>query len=202
MLSKEKNDVRFLNIGANDGLSNDPLTEFIFTKHWKGLLIEPVTPVFNRLKAIYGKNPNVQCINAAISDMNSEREFYYIESAPELHPGVDQIGSFSKEHVMSHKDFFPGCLKHFKTVNIKCKKLQSVLDESDIGNVDLYLIDTEGYDYHIIKQIDFKKTAPSLIIFEHLHLSKKEKKEAFRLLRSNHYYLKIGKANTIAKLKS
>ena len=43
----------FMNIGANDGLAGDPLREFIVTKGWNGILVEPVDYVFQRLVKAY-----------------------------------------------------------------------------------------------------------------------------------------------------
>lgn len=39
----------FIQIGSNDGLANDPLREFVLSKRWKGILVEPVPYLFDRL---------------------------------------------------------------------------------------------------------------------------------------------------------
>jgi hypothetical protein len=40
LLSKDK--VRFIQIGANDGIKNDPVHAFIKKYYWTGILVEPI----------------------------------------------------------------------------------------------------------------------------------------------------------------
>src|SRR5215467_4813948 len=40
-LARTGEPVFFVNIGANDGLAGDPLREFITTRGWRGILVEP-----------------------------------------------------------------------------------------------------------------------------------------------------------------
>jgi hypothetical protein len=41
--------IRFINVGANDGISKDPVYQLI-QEGWKGILIEPIPYYFNNLK--------------------------------------------------------------------------------------------------------------------------------------------------------
>ena len=43
--SRSMQQVRFVQIGANDGLHNDPVREFIVRDRWEGVLIEPLPEV-------------------------------------------------------------------------------------------------------------------------------------------------------------
>ena len=45
------------------------------------------------------------------------------------------------------------------------------MKKHNVNDISFILIDTEGYDYEIIKLIDFEKYKPSILIFEHKHLS-------------------------------
>lgn len=45
--------IKFVQVGANDGLRWDPLRRFILRDSWKGVLIEPIMPVYELLKANY-----------------------------------------------------------------------------------------------------------------------------------------------------
>jgi methyltransferase FkbM-like protein len=48
-------------------------------------------------------------------------------------------------------------------------------------------IDTEGFDYKVLAQIDLSRYVPRLILFEHKHLSAEEKTRAAALLRAYGY---------------
>lgn len=177
----------FLNIGANDGLSGDPLAEFIFKYKWRGVLVEPVPYVFKRLKKIYKNIPNVILENIAISTNNQKNEFWYLENNKNLNSGYDQLGSFDKKKLL---DSIKKCnISGGKILkkNIDCLTLEKLLSKNNINKIDIISIDTEGFDYNIIKQIDFKKIKPSLIIFEHVHLDKNDRKNCFLFFKKNGY---------------
>lgn len=53
--------VNFIQIGANDGLRNDPVREFIIRDRWQGILVEPLPAVFAMLQHnyAYARNPGL-----------------------------------------------------------------------------------------------------------------------------------------------
>ena len=51
--TKEEKTPFFVQIGAYDGISNDPVYPHLKNKRWKGILIEPVPYIFNRLLESY-----------------------------------------------------------------------------------------------------------------------------------------------------
>jgi hypothetical protein len=70
----------------------------------------------------------------------------------------------------------------------------------NLKNFDLdYLqIDTEGFDYEILKMIDFSIIKPKLIKFESVNLSISDKQSANLLLVCNGYYLFDELGDTVA----
>lgn len=182
-----KNKVSFINIGANDGLSGDPLGEFIFKYKWKGIMIEPVPYVFDRLKRVYKNRPGVILEKSAISMTNGKKNFWHLERTKKLNSGYDQLGSFDKKMVLDNMkiwNFSEG--KIIRSV-VNCLTLNKLIQKHKIIKTDVISIDAEGYDYQIIKQLNFKKIAPKLIVFEHGHLNNKDKEKCFSFLRKNGY---------------
>jgi len=59
--------IKFLQIGANDGLRNDPIREHILRNQWDGVLVEPIPGIFEILVNNYNKLPELEFVNAAIS---------------------------------------------------------------------------------------------------------------------------------------
>jgi hypothetical protein len=59
-------------------------------------------------------------------------------------------------------------------------------------------IDTEGHDYEVIKQIDFRTLRPGIMLYEHRHLSRPDRAACEHLLRSHGYRLASRLGNTLA----
>jgi hypothetical protein len=62
-------------------------------------------------------------------------------------------------------------------------------------------IDTEGYDFEIIKLIDFSEIKPSMILYEHIHLNAMDSTQCMNLLKDKGYSLIIQGKDTFAFLK-
>lgn len=199
-IAKKKKNIFLVNIGANDGLTNDPLRELVITKKWKGLMVEPIPYIFERLKKTYKNKKGILLENAAVSNVNGTTNFWYIEKTRELRSGEDQIGSFDKKIVLKSIEECNFSKKHLIKGEIRCLTLKKLLTKHKIKKIDVFSIDTEGFDYEIIKQIDFKKFKPQLIIFEHCHLNLKDKKACFGLLNKSGYKIEDAgdRVNSIA----
>jgi hypothetical protein len=92
-------DFFFLNIGANDGVTGDPIYPFIERYGWRGIAVEPAPPVFERLRANYAHLPDVILEPAAIT--STPTSFFYVEpfeGAPEHI--VSGVGSLDREVVV------------------------------------------------------------------------------------------------------
>lgn len=65
-----------IQIGANDGISNDPIHDWILKFGWHGILIEPLAEPFQELEINYANNDKIKLINKAISQKNGKIEMY------------------------------------------------------------------------------------------------------------------------------
>lgn len=176
-LAKSRSDVTFVSMGSNDGLSGDPLCEFIFTYKWHGVFVEPVDFVFGRLRKAFGGRPGISFENAAISNKTGKVPFWYVRQNSVLAPGYDQVGSFNRDHVVSKAvtDLIPGVESFVECRDVACITVHDLLVKHKISHVDVVFIDTEGYDFEVIKQIDFVRMKPSLIVYEESQLSDADK---------------------------
>ena len=71
----------FVQIGAFDGVSGDPLNKLVHRHGWRGVLVEPQTRVFQVLKSNYATQPQLQFFNVAIGDRDGEVTLYTRSSA-------------------------------------------------------------------------------------------------------------------------
>lgn len=164
---------RFIQVGSNDGVQLDPLRVNILKGGWSGIMIEPVPYVFQRLQRNYGQLSNVTLENLAIADRDGSLPFYYLAKATDrtgLPKWYDALGSFRKEVILSHRDSIPDIEQRLTCENVPCATFDSLCAKHGITHLDLIHIDTEGYDYEIIKRIDFDRLRPRLLIFECKHL--------------------------------
>lgn len=76
--------------------------------------------------------------------------------------------------------------------------LEEVVKKYDYWDLNLLMIDTEGFDYEIIRSINFEKFSPEMIYFEHEHLNKEQMKDIDHILMKNNYRQLVNGINTLA----
>ena len=179
--------VFFIQIGSNDGISNDPIHKYIINNNWNGILVEPVKSLFDKLRSNYDKNSGILSFeNAAISKNDGTAIFYRLRESnnPATPAWYNQIGSFNKQVLLSHKDS-----DEFESMileeEINTISFGSLIKKYTINKVDLVHIDTEGFDYEILKLIDFKKLDVGVVIYEYVHLSITDFVKSLQLMKSN-----------------
>ncbi|MBU3675896.1 MAG: FkbM family methyltransferase [Chitinophagaceae bacterium] len=178
----------FIQIGSNNGSLNDPLYPFFSQYQCKGVLIEPVPYIFEELKKTYADFKHLSFENIAISDHNGTIDFYVVKKSddPNIPSWYNQLSSFDPKFILKHKNQIPNIESLIEKTNLPCRTIQSLVDQYQINDLDILHIDTEGYDYEIIKTIDFNKLHPAILYFEHNHLSKSQYKECLRLLHTKY----------------
>ncbi|HBC86807.1 MAG TPA: hypothetical protein DCZ94_07630 [Lentisphaeria bacterium] len=185
----------FIQIGANDGVTFDPIREFIIRNPGKvkGILLEPMKEAYSKLVGNYKDFPDIIKENLAIHNTEKEMTLYKVDPAKRelLEKWSGGMASFNNEH---HK--LSNTPKEFiLEEKVKCISLEELLLRHEVKKLDLLQIDTEGYDAEIIMNIDFSRIKPSIIRFEHGYMDKimgKDKVEAIlKLLNDNGYQIII-----------
>jgi len=192
-ISKRIQDLFFVEIGAMDGKSFDPLYKFVKQYKWKGVLVEPLGDLFELLKINYKECTQLYFENSAITDQEEIRPIFRVPmdivTKGEVPLWVG--GSSSFYNIADYK-------KYTVQENVNCITLKMLIDKYDISKVDVLQIDTEGYDYKIFKQFDFDKFRPYFIRIEICHLSMDERQEIMLILDKERYYYNIEGINLLA----
>ena len=190
----------FIQVGANDGLTNDPIREFAVWSKWPGICVEPIPWLYQKLKRNYKHVENVNCVNAALG-WGESLELFFIRSERigEFPYWADQIASFDREHLLKHFQrvaLDPSLLASIKIETVSFESLFERLgyDPSDT----LLLIDTEGYENVIFREDYFYQLGFKNIIFEHTHLDEPDK--IFMKLRENGYELYLAEHDCICSV--
>jgi FkbM family methyltransferase len=186
-LAKRQKHVFFLEVGANDGKSGDPLHYFIKKYRWRGVALEPVLENFERLRRTYKNDDGVIPCCAALADRDGTKTFHRVRPGPDVPDWCNELGSFSREVILSHESIFPAIEQHLVEGYVETLCFDTLVKRFGIDKIDVILIDTEGYDYEVLKQIDFQRFRPSLVIYEHLHLGEKTKSASKTLLENFGY---------------
>lgn len=178
-----------LQVGANDGVTIDPVRKFAVLPKFTSYLLEPVPYIFMRLQKNYNACPQVKLFQQAIVDTEvSEQTFYYVMADDDKDIGKGLFGSFSKKHVESFfTDKKEGQVKIIEE-KVSCTTLDKFIQTLGIREVDYLQIDAEGYDLAILKTLNFELIKPTIIQFEHLHINPGKIKEFLELLGNKYGY--------------
>jgi FkbM family methyltransferase len=178
----------FVQVGSNDGRTDDPLFRTAMTMPVRGVLIEPIPQLFEQLTATYATREGLSFVNAAVAEIEGSRALYWVSPLPGDPPWVDQLGSFSRDVVVSHAEWVPGIEERVHALEVRCRTLHSLVDEYELAHIDLVHIDAEGFDFEILKTIDFDaRWAPRFILYEQKHLGS-DRARARTLLRRAGYH--------------
>lgn len=184
----------FIEIGSNDGEQHDHLQPIVRSRQWRGIMVEPVPYVFERLRENYGDISRISLENLAVADRNGSLPFFHLRQAEpeeqERLPGwYDGIGSFSRETVLGHASFIPDIEERLVLADVPCLTFESLCRRHDVSEFDLLLVDTEGYDAEILELVDFAAHSPRLVVYEHYHLSTARREACTALLEEAGYVL-------------
>jgi FkbM family methyltransferase len=192
-------DFFFVQIGAHDGLHYDPIRPFVKKYHWGGLLVEPQPEMFDRLIVNYADEPQLVFENAAIAHQNGVATLYTFKKTSELPDHVTMLASFYKNALVHNGHNYKGEIEELR---VPALTLKTLLLKHKVNKIDLLQIDTEGYDFEIIKLLEDCPIKPELIHFESAFLDAPRKHECGELLhRLGYRALTIG-IDTIAYRQS
>ncbi|MGH8556520.1 MAG: FkbM family methyltransferase [Methylococcales bacterium] len=195
----QSDDFFFIQVGSNDGIVHDPLYRHVLRNGWNGILIEPVRYYFDLLKKNYANSSQLIFENIAISGRDEYRDFFRIREDLDFLPRWTKgLGSFKRDVLMKHRWIIPNIQQYIVQEKVECLSFPSLLERHAVGKIDLIMIDTEGYDFEIIKQIDFSRIRPGVIIYEHKHISRSDRLSCEKLLTEQNYWLHRHFSNTLA----
>lgn len=147
-----------VDIGAMDGVTFSNSRDLIINYKWRGLLVEPHLPYFNKLESLYVDNKNVVCKNVCCFNENKVVDFYVFSD------GNDSCISTISEEFKDRASKIHGD-KYHEPIKINAYKLSDLL--VGFEDVDFLSIDCEGVDLEVLKSNNWNKIRPPLICIEH-----------------------------------
>lgn len=188
--------VTFVQVGANDGLSNDPIRQYVVRHGWRGLFVEPLPGAFEVLKRNYAHvDPRrLTFVNAAISEADAPSiPFWtltdeFLASVPaSARLSYLQKSSFSREHLLRTVSLPDPPEAFIRAIDVPCMTLNELLRRHWHGPaIQLLVIDAEGHEWAILSALDFSQWSPQTIFFESHNLGV-HKSAVFDLLARQRY---------------
>lgn len=168
--------VDYLQIGAHVGNShNDPLF-FVPLAGKTVILIEPVPFLYRLLKHNYKdklRDNEIEFLNIAVSNIDGSLNMV----APAETNDFDNYPFFlnqmasTTDHYIKKFNFaerFPGF--KFETISVQCRRMNTLIHERGITSIGHLIVDTEGHDETILRDLDWTRVKPKKITFENCHM--------------------------------
>ena len=172
------------------------------------LLVEPVPHNISAIKENLKEFKNIHLEPVAVASVRETKDFFFVKATSinklKKH-WASGIGSFNKNHLLNHRT------KRFlieeddiDKIQIKTVKFEDLIEKYSITEIDKILIDIEGYEYEILKDMDLKKVRINSILFEYKHFDGYQKtgeklEEILKKFEENNYKTsKVDEENILA----
>lgn len=208
-----KKDANIIQIGMMDGISGDPLRPYLPSHKGNVILVEALQYYCEQLNKLYSDQSNISICNALVFSEESENKFFYID--PKIADEMDGTGppnkwahgqgSLNKNTIIQsiYKNKFRGS-KYRKNINkyidsileidIKGTTVDAICRTYQLKKIDLLLLDVQGAEYEVLKNLKFFDIKPKYIIYENdgISLSQGEINKLEKLLKNEGYFYVAG----------
>lgn len=174
-------ELTFVQVGAFDGVTKDPLCKYITSCGWRGVVVEPQSAAARQLRELYRDSDRIVILQAALDDKIGRRTLFTVSSstAPAWAAG---LASFQRDTIIKHCDLVPELEEMIVEDAVDCITFDQVLEALQRDQIDLLQIDTEGADCHILSLFPLERVRPAIVHWEVKHLSTVEREQCLERL--------------------
>lgn len=147
----------FIEVGANDGKTGS-FTYNLACLGWNGINFEPVPRLFEKCQENHKEHKNVKNFSCAIGANESVAEIY----------DADTLSTIDVETYQNYKETpqFKNICTNNEKILVKVRILNNILAENEISNIDLMVLDVEGYEEQVLQGFDIDLYKPKIFIIE------------------------------------
>lgn len=190
----------FVQVGAYDGVSTDPLRKYIRRCRWRGVMLEPQPGPAARLRELYSAWPDIAVVNAAVDNSAGVRSLFVL-TGEDLPAWAGGMASFDRNHLLRHDYAVPGIEAMIRELKVDCVSFTDVLDLLPPGRLDLLQIDAEGADGRILSHFPFDRIKPAIVQWESKNMTRAEQEETLgRLCQEGYKVARSGTEDCLAVL--
>jgi FkbM family methyltransferase len=197
-------ELRFIQVGTNDGITRDPFREFVIRRpRWRGIFVEPLRDLLERCRWNYSfyMPDRFVFVQAAVSDQSGTISLWRIKegNSHRFPSTVSQISSADPAHLLKH---FPGLdiSTEAEEVEIECLTLADLMQSARFAELDVLILDVEGHEPQILRTLDTLLARPKIVLFERSHLSEEQVSEIGGLMRRLGYTVRSSGVDSLATL--
>ena len=197
----------FLQIGASDGLRNDPVRDFVVRDRWSGVFVEPLPDVFPLLEKNYARvarRGNLRFVNAAVSSRSESLPFYTFQKSFLFGKPLEERLHLLRKASFDRAQVLPFAVReeNIAVIDVLCLGIRDLLARHfPEGRLSLLALDVEGHEQEILSEIDFESIQIGAILFETWNLGER-RNAVFRLLRNNGYRIEEAEGDALAICKN
>jgi FkbM family methyltransferase len=180
-------EVFFVEIGANDGKRGDPLFPHIDTYGWSGLAVEPMPETFAALQTTFRDRPSVRTVQVALTTEDGPVTLYRRDG------DRSSLASLLPERNALSRQARP-----LTPTQVEGNTFGTLFARHHVQRVDVLQIDTEGYDYEVLRCFDLERYRPLLVNLEFYCLPIEERLEVFELFRRAGYAYRYNGRDLVA----
>jgi FkbM family methyltransferase len=191
---------RFIQVGAFDGVTKDPLKRYITTCNWRGVLIEPQPVAADKLRELYRNNERIFVLQAALDHQKGKRTLFRVDS-PNAPAWAGGLASFQRDTIVRHCSLIPDLEEMIVEDAVDCITFDDVLRVLPGSQIDLLQIDTEGADGKLLSLFPLERVRPAIIHWEVKHLSTSDREQCLdRLAGFGYRFAPSGEEDMLAVL--
>ena len=183
--SHRAEDTTLLQIGANDGVQQDPVRPILVERGLRAILVEPIPEVYEQLRANYSGFAHVETVNSAIGTSDGKLKLYM------LNPGSagesSLIASFDEASVENFRQMWKLPREQMAAMEVPCLTVKTILAKSGLTRVNIAAVDTEGMDHLICRQLLDLDPPPEIIHFEYANCPEFEVRDVLSQLQRMNY---------------
>jgi FkbM family methyltransferase len=140
--SVQREDFFFVQVGAHDGVSYDPIRPYILEYQWRGILVEPQARIFHLLRENYKDSKNLILENCAITSADGPINMYRPKVRRKGIPESDTFATVFPQHFHGNQE----------TETVAGMTLSSLIQKHKVQRLDFLQSDAEGFDDQIVRQ--------------------------------------------------
>lgn len=153
----------FVQVGAHDGKTLDPVYSWTSKSNWRGLLIEPQPDVMEKLRTNYSDNPRVAFERCVVAPWDGVASFWRFRPGQGLPYHSTMLASLSRDWVERNTHGYEGAVEE---LSVPARTPEHLAKVHGFVDVNLLQVDAEGADSFVVRGFLAAGVRPDVIHFE------------------------------------
>lgn len=155
----------FINFGCYDGITNDPIYEYINTYNLNGYFVDAnIDKLITCSESFKGRKFVFEGLG--INTTSGDHNFYEPKKIEKVPEWFYQTGTFDFNKVKEICGKLNLSLDSYTSKSISCETIDEFIIKRGITELEIVNLDLEGMDSSVIRQFPFHIVKPKIIIIE------------------------------------